>query len=86
MIVGDTGWVVPPGDPEKLADAIEQAFGEWATSRSQWEERRKAARRRVANNFPLDRMAQAYREVWNKVTGALDLSLGKVESRPRPRV
>ena len=84
MIVGDTGWVVPPHDPEKLADAIEQAFAEWKSSRPVWEDRRLAARKRLADNFPLDRMIRAYRDVWEKVTGPLDLSFDKVNSRHKP--
>lgn len=81
MIVADTGWVVPPGDPAKIAGAIEQAFTEWTTERPKWEERRAAARRRLADNFPLDRMVAAYRDVWTKVARGLDLSIDRVKSR-----
>lgn len=84
MIVGDTGWVVPPRDPARLADAIERAFAEWRTSRPKWEERRAAARKRTADTYPLARMIQAYRDVWEKVTGTLDLSIDKVNSRSEP--
>lgn len=85
MIIGDTGWVVPPRDPEKLADAIEQAFIEWKTSPSKWAQRRAAARKRLADNFPLDGMVQAYHDVWEKVTRPLDLSIDKGNSRSKPR-
>ena len=80
MIVGDTGWVVPAANPNKLAAAIEQAFAEWATSRPDWEQRRSAARKRLADNFPLDRMVDAYLDVWTKVTRRLDLSIDKVKN------
>jgi glycosyltransferase involved in cell wall biosynthesis len=64
-IVGDTGWTVPPGDPEQLAAAIEEAYSEWAELPDQWRDRRAAARERIAANFTIDRMVEKYEEVWS---------------------
>lgn len=63
-IVGETGWVVPPKDAQALAAAIESALAE--QSQPSWPERGAAARRRVANNFSIDQMVNAYHQVWNQ--------------------
>lgn len=67
MMVGETGWLVPPRDPQKLAEAIERAWREWAQKPEAWQRRRSAARERIADNFTFERMANAYRGVWIKV-------------------
>lgn len=69
-IVGDTGWIIPPGDAELLAEAIEAAQREWQSSQTRWQHRREAARNRIVQNFSLDRMVKAYEEVWRKVARA----------------
>jgi glycosyltransferase involved in cell wall biosynthesis len=66
MIVGETGWVVAPRDPERLADAIERAYAEWRSSPKQWSGRRGAARDRIVENFSLERMVDAYRALWQR--------------------
>lgn len=66
-IVGDTGWVVPPRNPHALASAIEQALN-GRRDLSQWQARQQAARERVANNFSIERMVSAYRQVWLEAT------------------
>jgi glycosyltransferase involved in cell wall biosynthesis len=66
MIVGETGWVVPPRDPHRLAQAIESAYNEWRSSPEQWNRRGKMARERVVDNFSLDRMIEAYEDVWRR--------------------
>jgi SAM-dependent methyltransferase len=67
FIVGDTGWVVMPGDPEQLASAIEQAHAEWEASPKRWRKRREAARSRIAENFTIEAMVAAYEQVWRQV-------------------
>jgi glycosyltransferase involved in cell wall biosynthesis len=69
MIVGATGWVVPPRDPSKLAEAIEQAYREFRASPGRWEKRRAAARSRIVENFSLERMVAAYRAIWHRFAG-----------------
>jgi glycosyltransferase involved in cell wall biosynthesis len=67
MMVGETGWVVPPRDPERLADAIVEAYREWKDEPEVWQARRKTSRERIAERFSIDRMAKAYEEVWRRV-------------------
>ena len=62
-IVGDTGWVVPPRNPNRLADAIEQALAARGDETA-WEARRASARRRIEDNFGIERMVRAYRRAW----------------------
>lgn len=62
-IVGDTGWVVPPGNARALAAALDAAMAAWH-DRPAWRERQAACRARVVDRFGLDRMVDAYRHVW----------------------
>jgi len=68
-IVGDAGWTASPGDVGALADALLEALGEQAETHAL---RRQRARRRIEENFSIERMVKAYREVWEiaaRVTG-----------------
>jgi glycosyltransferase involved in cell wall biosynthesis len=67
LILGDTGWIVPPSDSERLAAAIEGAHAEWSSSPAKWRRRQAAARRRIGENFSLEGMVARYEEVWNEV-------------------
>lgn len=67
LIVDDTGWVVPPGSPEQLADAIERAYAEWSNSPQQWAERRTAACERISSRFALRQMVDTYENLWRQV-------------------
>lgn len=67
LMVGDSGWVVPSDSPEKLADAIEAAYGEWKQRPAEWQKRRVAARRRIAETFTFEGMAKEYDSVWRQV-------------------
>jgi glycosyltransferase involved in cell wall biosynthesis len=67
LIVGDTGWVMPPRDAVKLADAIEQARQERSGQAAEWKERRDSARKRIVEHFTFERMANAYEDVWRQV-------------------
>lgn len=64
LMVGDTGWVVPPRDPRRLADAIIEAYGELKESPSEWQGRRLSSRARIAENFTFEAMAEAYEGLW----------------------
>lgn len=67
MIVGETGWIVPPRSPVLLADAIANAIRERTTRRGDWELRRQSASSRIERMFSLASMVSAYRAVWRSV-------------------
>jgi glycosyltransferase involved in cell wall biosynthesis len=66
MIVGDTGWVTPPDQPETLADAITRAL-QARQDQVAWSARCAAARSRIVENFSIEKMVQAYGQVWRTV-------------------
>jgi len=66
-IVGDQGWVVPPGSPQKLSDAIVEAWRERSLHPAEWQRRSDGSRQRIAGKFTFERMAQAYADIWRKV-------------------
>lgn len=63
VIVGDTGWVVPPKDATALANALLQARRAMDDAEG-WQLRRTAARQRVEENFSLSRMVESYNALW----------------------
>jgi len=63
MIVGNTGWVVPPGDAAALARAIEEALHHLRQPAA-WAARQEAARRRIVDHFSIGRMVEAYSAAW----------------------
>ena len=65
FIVGETGIVVPPEQPEALARGIEAGLGEVAARGG----RRQAGRARVLANFSLARMVEQYIAVWRRISG-----------------
>lgn len=68
QIVGDSGWVAPPRDSGNLAASMIVAWREWSTSPSRWMKRQQRARQAIAERFTLQRMAEAYEEVWRGVS------------------
>lgn len=65
LIVGDTGWVVPPSQPEQLFEAITKALNEKQTNTDAWSARQQAARQRIEDNFSIQTMVGKYHLVWN---------------------
>lgn len=63
-VVGATGSVVLPGDPEKMADAVLELIGE---SNSLATRRKEAARRRVLQNFTIEQVTRRYAELWHSL-------------------
>ena len=64
-IVGNSDWVVPPKQPYLLANAIMRAADTiHAEGRDSVGLR---CRKRISNNFSLDRMVQAYSDLWNDI-------------------
>lgn len=64
-IVGEHGWVVPPGDASALAGAIDQAVE--AVRDPQWPARRDAARASVERRYSLRTMVDRYETVWRRL-------------------
>ena len=62
MIVGETGWSVPPNDPQALARALAESAA--AFSGGAWGDRQAPARHRIEEHFGLPQMVAAYRAVW----------------------
>lgn len=79
LIVGDTGWVVPPRDPDALAGALAEALAARHDSAA-WQARRRAAREHVALHFDIGRMAQSYRAVWRRVQSGAPLAASEQDS------
>lgn len=65
LIVGETGWIVPSGDPAALAGALEKALGLWRQP-EEWSARQAAARQRIVDHFAIEKMIQAYHSVWTR--------------------
>lgn len=76
LIVGDTGWVVPPADASALAQAIIEALDGLRDAR-QWAARQMAARARIQEHFSLERIAKAYDDVWMEAYSATRPHVGK---------
>lgn len=65
FIVGDSGWVVPPQDPQALAKGIQAALTALAAT-SDWKLRQKAARERIEDNFTIERVVGMFDAVWRE--------------------
>ncbi len=64
LIVGETGWAVPPRDPIQLANAMIEAVNE-KSDPAVWAARQALCRERIQSNFNLEMMIDKYNAVWN---------------------
>ncbi|EKO3578430.1 glycosyltransferase [Vibrio metschnikovii] len=64
VIVGDTGWVAPPKNPQALAKAMLEAMEEKQNNPQAWQARKQACRERIVNNFSIEKMVEGYHQVW----------------------
>ncbi|WP_440677272.1 glycosyltransferase [Candidatus Pelagibacter sp. HIMB1587] len=62
LIIGKTGWIVPPRSSFKLAKSIENALKEKTTIK--WSKRCKSARLRIKKNFSIGNMIKSYNKIW----------------------
>ena len=63
LIVGDVGWVVAPQNSLELSQAILKII-ELKKDAEAWSIRQKLARRRIVDNFGVEKMVDAYGAVW----------------------
>ena len=66
IVDGEHGWLVPPEDPEALADALGDALASPAERRRRGE----AARRRVLNRFSMERCVERHAELYRSTLTA----------------
>lgn len=64
QIVGNTGWIVPVNDSEAFANALLSAAYERSERYIYWRERSIAAIERIQSNFSLNKMVEAYIDIW----------------------
>ena len=64
FIVGSTGWVVPPGSPALMKEAILQAIDERFEAKDCWIARKNDCRTRIVERFSIDTMVHGYCNVW----------------------
>lgn len=67
-VVGETGWVVPPGDPVAFAEALEAALREPAEAIAQ---RGLAARRRIKERFDLATIITSYETLYRTIRSSV---------------
>jgi glycosyltransferase involved in cell wall biosynthesis len=65
LIVGKTGWIVPPNNPRKLAKTLKLAISQICNKN--WSKKCKKARLRVEKKFDISNMITSYNKVWTKV-------------------
>jgi len=67
LIIGETGWLASPKDPSDLERALSLAINEFFFDKPAWNNRKSNCRRRICDNFSLDRMVNDYQDVWSDV-------------------
>jgi glycosyltransferase involved in cell wall biosynthesis len=70
LIVGETGWVVPPRDRKSLAHRILSAI-KLSQDQPGWKIRQMSCRKRIDTEFSIERMVCAYRDVWEGQPGLI---------------
>jgi glycosyltransferase involved in cell wall biosynthesis len=60
-ILADTGYLVPPSDPDAIAATLTQIFADWASA----EHRGQTARERCVNYYSVEKMAGILAQVLN---------------------
>jgi len=65
LIIGETGWLVRTKDPRDLKRALSLAINEFSFDKKTWNIRKSNCRKRIFENFSLDKMVNNYQVVWN---------------------
>ncbi len=65
LIVGNTGWIVPPNNPNHMANALEKSFYEIGSTK--WNQRCIKARSKISKNFDISIMIKKYNKLWTRV-------------------
>lgn len=68
MMLGQTGWTVPPSDPEALGRAVVNAINERKNEPVKWNSRLDAARQHILANYTLEGMHAGYLATWQEVS------------------
>ena len=63
LIIADTGWAVPPQSSELLAEAILKALKNQKDA-TLWAQVQEKARKRIEQNFSVQRMVDGYKAAW----------------------
>ena len=63
LIIADTGWVVPVGEPESIKEAL-IASTESKANQHEWLERKNQCRARIVDQFGIRRMVSKFEHVW----------------------
>ncbi len=66
LIVGDTGWCVPPESARELAAGIEDA-ARAAEQGAAWQARCESCRARIASDYEITQIVDKYRAVWRSI-------------------
>ena len=64
LLVGKTGWLVPPQNPTRLAKVIEIAFNEIGSKN--WNKKKKQSKNKDKNNFDISKMINSLNMLWIK--------------------
>jgi len=70
LVVGNTGWVVPPKDAKALAVSIETAIK--ALKKNGKDELGQRCRKIIEEKYSLDVMVESYVKLWKKTVGELE--------------
>jgi glycosyltransferase involved in cell wall biosynthesis len=81
LIVGSTGLVVPPGDAEALAAAIDSLASEWRDASGRLLACKEASRRRIVESFGIEKMVSAYQTLWENVRSGRFAASGGTEQK-----
>ena len=63
-IIGNTGWIASAQKSDTIAEAIIKAFEEKHSNNNLWLQRKKDCRKRIVENFSIEKMIKRYKKVW----------------------